>query len=219
MFKKAFSLSEVLLVVAIIGVVASLTVPNLIRDTEADRTVVQLRKFHNELNNAYQQVQLKYGDYETWGNITKAEKIQRYLEFLEVVRQGNNLRFPLATYNGTSYTKAELKDGLILSLINNSTYDSSDTESYYDVFVATNGLEGATPGEYIFGFTINPYSQRVEAFGKRFNNSRKAPDRSENGKLSLSSNIYGTNWAITNGNLDYLKCANVLNWNNRLSCK
>lgn len=217
MFKKAFSLSEVLLVVAIIGIVATLTVPNLIKDTEAERTVVQLRKFHNELNNAYQQVQLKYGDYETWGNITKAEKIQRYLEFLEVVRQG--VTFPLATYNGSSYTTAELKDGLILSLINNSTYNSSDTESYYDVFVATNGLEGSNPGEYVFGFTINPYSQRVEPFGKRLSNKGSAHDRSNDGKLSLSSNIYGTNWAITNGNLDYLKCANVLNWNNRLSCK
>ncbi len=214
MFKKAFSLSEVLIVIAIIGVVATLTIPNLTRSYDEERTVTHVRKIYNELNNAYQQVVFKYGEYENWGNVTNEEKINRYKEFLEVVRSDNNVTFPLDTYNSASYTKCELKDGTILSFKNNTTMDNSDENSYFDVFVATNELDGTILGESIFGFTINPYTQKVDPFGK----AKKGDDRTNNGKFSVSSNIYGTNWVITNGNLDYLKCANDLNWNNRTSC-
>ena len=216
MFKKAFSLAEVLIVVSIIGIVATLTLPNLTNNYKDEKTVVQLRKIHNDLNSSYKQVILKYGEYENWNSgITNAEKIKRYMEFLDTDRVGSGVKFPFATYNSSSYTKCELKDGTLLSFKNNTTKDASDQNSYFDVFVAVNGIDGNTLGTDVFGFTINPYTQRVDPFG------RDGKDVGSNGKLSFNSSnfIYATNWAITNGNMDYLNCLSNLNWNNRLTCK
>ena len=207
MFKKAFSLSEVLIVVSIIGIVAILTVPGLVNNYEDEKTVVQLRKIHNDLNSSYKQVLLKYGEYENWSTVNDTEKIKRYYEFLDTIRIGCDVKFPLATYNGSSYSKCELKDGTLLSA---STSNSSI------IYVALDGINGDILGANIFAFNVMPEQDAIRPMGYGY-------DKQSNGALYFPSNVYlamfGTNWAIANGNLDYLKCLGSLNWNSKLSCK
>lgn len=50
--KNAFTLSEVLVTLAIIGVVAAMTVPNLMENYQRQSFVTQLRKIHSELSQA-----------------------------------------------------------------------------------------------------------------------------------------------------------------------
>lgn len=65
-FKKAFSLAEVLITLAIIGVVAALTIPSVIQSYK--KTVVQTRlaKFYSTFNQAINTSQAYNGDYMTW---------------------------------------------------------------------------------------------------------------------------------------------------------
>ena len=50
--KNAFTLSEVLVVMAIIGVVAAMTVPNLMENYHRQTYITQLRKVYSELSQA-----------------------------------------------------------------------------------------------------------------------------------------------------------------------
>ncbi len=49
---KAFTLAEVLIVLAIIGIIASITIPTVIKNSEKQQTVVRLKKAYSTLANA-----------------------------------------------------------------------------------------------------------------------------------------------------------------------
>ena len=67
-FKKAaFTLAEVLITLAIIGIVAAMTIPTLIASYKEKQTVSQLTKTFQTLSNAYQMMQAEYGTINTWG--------------------------------------------------------------------------------------------------------------------------------------------------------
>ena len=212
MFKKAFTLAEVLIVIAIIGAVASLTIPNISDSYKSDKTVVKLRKFQNELQSAQKQAILKYGTYDLWyststsDNTKISENKQRLLEFLEVTQTG--VTFPDTTINGTNgITKVELKDGTILAV-------ECDADGKCTLYVATDGYNSSIKGKNIFKFLVyynNGGSGDVVPEGR-------GSDRASDNKISLTDNINGTNWAVTVGNLDYLKCAASLNWETKTSC-
>ena len=51
--KKGFTLAEVLLVLTIIGIIASLTIPNLITTTQNSATVASVRKAYSSFSQAY----------------------------------------------------------------------------------------------------------------------------------------------------------------------
>lgn len=220
MIKKAFTLAEVLIVIAIIGAVASLTLTNLSDSYKQDNTVVKLKKIQNEIKSAQQQALLKYGDdYNSWysssksENDKKAENINRLLEFLDLSQTGAT--FPYANYNSNNnYTKVELKDGTLLAV-------TDDGAGNGEVIVATDGMNGSTLGKNIFGFSTSwQGSGQVEPFGKGEDRQTKAKmGGGSTGKnnLMISNYINATNWAITNENLDYLKCSG-LNWETKTSC-
>ena len=66
-FKKcAFTLAEVLITLGIIGVVAALTISNVIQDYQKKQTVVQLRKVYNDINNAVKLSEIDNGPMSQW---------------------------------------------------------------------------------------------------------------------------------------------------------
>ncbi len=69
-FKKAFTLVEVLVVMGIIGVVGILAVSNARRDTDEAEKVSQLRKCYEIIDTAYATAVAENGYIETWGNNT-----------------------------------------------------------------------------------------------------------------------------------------------------
>ncbi len=69
--KKAFTLAEVLITLAIIGVVAALTIPTVVKNYQKTQVVVQLKKTLNTLSQAYNQSQAENGFYDTWGSATE----------------------------------------------------------------------------------------------------------------------------------------------------
>lgn len=59
--RKGFTLSEVLLVLSVIGVVAALTIPTLIQKTSKDQYVSQLKKEYSVLSQAFNLLQAENG--------------------------------------------------------------------------------------------------------------------------------------------------------------
>ncbi len=199
MFKKAFTLSEVLVVVAIISVVAVLTLPTVINSADRNKNITQLRKVQNELQAAFSQAITKYGDSEEWGT-GYTLNINRIFEFLDIKRCG--VTFPLSGYSFSGYPVCELKDGTIIST------------SSIAIYVAVDGINGNTKGKSIFRFNINYNSGEILPYG--YGIDRNA---STNAIKLDNDMIQATNWAVVNGNMDYLDCASSLNWETKLTCK
>lgn len=201
MFKKAFTLAEILIVMAIIGTVAVATIPNLMDSYQEDRDVAKLRGVYHDLEVAYAKAVAEYGPYENWGS----DKQKTLMKFLRATpcSSSSNSCFPTVKILGinviSNTTNYELENGVGLG-INNT-----------NIFVALNGAKGkAEVKKNVFGFTLN--NEGIIPMGK-------GTDKDSNGKLKISG--YGfdaANWVITNGNMDYLRCLDQLNWTNQTSC-
>ena len=64
--KVAFTLAEVLITLGVIGVVAALTLPNLIQNYQKHVTVNRLKVNYNILSNAIRMAEAEYGDITSW---------------------------------------------------------------------------------------------------------------------------------------------------------
>ena len=65
--KFGFTLSEVLITLGIIGIVAALTIPSLIQKQKEKITIVKIQKAYSVLSQAYQYAVEEYGIPSTWG--------------------------------------------------------------------------------------------------------------------------------------------------------
>ena len=65
-FKKAFTLSEVLITLGIIGVVAALTMPAVIANYQKQETISRLQKVYSVLSQAVKQAELNEGEIKYW---------------------------------------------------------------------------------------------------------------------------------------------------------
>ena len=72
--KVAFTLAEVLITLGVIGVVASMTLPNVIQNYQKKQTVIKLKKAMNIINQAYQR------SYQDNGNLENDMNAQDYYE-------------------------------------------------------------------------------------------------------------------------------------------
>ena len=104
--KKAFTLAEVLITLAIIGVVAAMTIPTLISDYQKKEYVARLQKAHSVLINGF--------------------KLMLATEGVDTIRQSNFAK-ELETSDGSSVTN----ESLLLSIQNNLTKYFKITDACY----------------------------------------------------------------------------------------
>ena len=71
MNKKAFTLAEVLITLSIIGVVAAMTVPNLMSNFEKQKTIVGLKKAYSEFIQVVDRARSQHGDCNTWDSFLR----------------------------------------------------------------------------------------------------------------------------------------------------
>ena len=77
--EMGFTLAEVLITLAIIGIVAALTIPNLVVKYQKRQTVVRLQKAYSEINQALKLAEVEHGFMNTWswqGMGSSREEIQ-----------------------------------------------------------------------------------------------------------------------------------------------
>lgn len=88
MKKKAFSIAEAFITLAIVGIIAAMTIPTLMSNIEHKKTGVFLKKAYTVLNQATKMSQVDNGDYATWNTDVEHEKFikQYYAPYMKVVK-------------------------------------------------------------------------------------------------------------------------------------
>ena len=85
---KAFTLAEVLITLGVIGVVAAMTLPSVIKHYQQQATVNQLKKAYSEFSQALHKAEVDNGLMETWNFADFATPLERATYF------GENYLFP-----------------------------------------------------------------------------------------------------------------------------
>lgn len=222
----AFTMTEVLLVLAIIGVTAALTIPKLNADVEERKIVSALRKSYSELEPIYQTIVETYGKPSEWGITDSSTLTQRFAEyFADTAAISKNCGTGSGCFSGyintsSNYRKFIMKDGSAvaiwiddLSSFNEIMSDEIDENyrckgSMGQITVDVNGpFKGA-----------NDYDDDIFVFNMCYVDGFK-PETT--GVISGYSANYGdskfTEWVIKVGNRDYMKCNN-LNWTSKRTC-
>ena len=88
--KKGFTLAEVLITLAIIGVVAALTIPTVVNNYQKQALYTQFMKMYNTLQTAMQLAMIDHGSPATWDfTLERKDFIDRYIASY-VKNQGYN---------------------------------------------------------------------------------------------------------------------------------
>ena len=224
--KSAFTLAEVLITLGIIGIVAALTLPNLIANHREKETVVRLKKAYTTMSNAYIGVLSEYGDpttwtVESWDDI--AEMFAKYIRNVRVCSENLNsgtkskcfknvLRKDLQ--NNTVNTMSGessliLSDGMVFGIGNQIGIEDSlqctQLTQCFQIDVDINGDKAPNRwGVDTFTFVVN--KDRIlprGAIGTHGRQSTCNPTRESGGWWNGSG---CTGWVLQKENLDYLKC-------------
>ncbi len=216
MIKKfiAFTLAELMLVMGIIGVVAAIAIPAMRTDLDEQKTVAQLRKIAVDLQDSYTAMIQKYGEPYSW--VTSSTTSAQFASMLTS---------RLAEFLNTSATTSNsitLKNGTYIDLSYFSSFDCSNILSaitYYDnkyyphkigeIYVDVNGLKNP-PNDYgldRFRFIISKNGIEPEGY-----------NASSEGIMFSGTSEYNTAWVIKTGNMDYIRCADSLDWSTKRTC-
>lgn len=169
--KAAFTLAEVLITLGIIGVVAALTMPNLIVNYQKQQTVTQLKKAYSTVLQALKLSEIDNGSMEDWNYQLSAKDfynkyLKNYIKSYQEVPQSEIKKRIIYRYvNGdrlTTNAKGTLgNDNSFTAKINNGVFISID--GFYSnnkargIIFDLNGF--AKPNQYskdVFAFTVVP---------------------------------------------------------------
>lgn len=242
-FRKysAFTLSEVLITLGIIGVIAALTIPALMQKKQELATVSSVKKAYSVLASAYTLAVQENGDPTNWNltgqwsgpgasnllnilapylkltkncaNSTGCLPVYKYLD-------GTNNNFALDTY--ANYAKGQLADGSLITVLiwnascaENAGSDLSLSSTCANVGIDINGMNGPnTMGKDYFRFWFTKYGVVPEGTSTVYS------DHYDFGGGCKSGDGEGcTAWVLYNENMDYLKsCKSSLSWSGNKSC-
>lgn len=219
--KKAFTLAEILITLGIIGVVAAMTIPNMISNIKDKRTYTQLKATQSILANAIRLAEEEHGDMSGWnvkmsgGAATEedAKAIANVLKnFIKVsldcgTYDENGYCIPAARYlllNGTPYNEYfKIKTYYKINLLNGTSVwwraaSKSEYTSYDRIavfFVDVNGIKLPNQvGRDLFTFAYEKGSLR--AIG--------APGYHESDTCKLSSTGWGCAYfLLQHGHMKY----------------
>ena len=205
--KAAFTLAEVLITLAIIGVVAALTMPTLIQKHRNQIVETRLKKFYSNINQAVQLAEAEYGDKKIWwqnkvpapnSSVTEKDDISEYMNeskrlfeyylapYLQITKT-EILENDYLNFNGTSLIY--FPDG---SAIANKTtvlgdwyFFPANAKKCIEKY-AENGL-----GICMFGFQFNPNAaSEVNIYNKGFEPYKFAWDGTLEGLYDNPSYYY-----------------------------
>ncbi len=211
----AFTLAEVLIVMAIIGVVAAITLPSLQDDVEDRKVVAATRKVYPELDGIYQTIIQTYGKPYAWtipNGKTPTSMFGDY--FKEVASVTKDCGTGAGCFKGTidsnnNYRKFLMKDGSSVGIY--LTSDVSEIDPNDDNFchgqagyflVDVNGVKG----ENDYGYDVFQFEMCKDGLKPAGAN-----------KHSMGNLEYTAAWVIEVGNRDYLNC-NTVDWNSNHTC-
>ncbi len=219
--RSAFGLVEVLLAICIISIIIVLKMPNSSISTADNKNAIMIKNIHNNLMNALGKAIIANGPFDLWiKDATTKEQISKkaiknLTDNLNVTKTCDENQAGCITttdssknWGNKSYKSVILPNGATLAFDNFN-------DSSFDIFV---DVDGPDKGKNSKGYDL---------FQFRFANNVLYPDIVESDNFSgkyctqKKGDIceYYTAWAVLNGNADYLKCPEELNWDTQKTCK
>lgn len=242
--KKAFTLAEVLITLAVIGIVAAVSIPVVTAKYKERATVVALKKFYSSISNAYALAVAENGTPDEWGfeaenTLPLVEKIAPFLAINKICTTGDICREDedkIAYVSDENIKQsglfnpsfggragAVLNDGMIFGAFNFSApgcEKALGTGKYLEnvcgeYYVDINGTDKPNRfGVDVFVFDITLYG--IVPVGMSEHLGRYIFE--EDGCLGDGAPGWGcAAWVILNENLDYLKCKD-LSWSGKKKC-
>ncbi len=215
--KAAFTLAEVLITLGIIGIVAALTIPNLVTANKKRKIEAKLSKAVSTINQVIKQSEAENGEMETWDkSLPPVEYIDKYIRpytkimqickgqgscgfknihnvWLNLSRQGYNLYNNPFSYNRVPFV---LMDGVMYVWGTSSSDGMADNKTI--IIIDITGSEGPN----IFGQDVF-FLQRIEEedaiipYGARLPMSKISNDCKKNGFGLYCAALIRTNgWKI-----------------------
>lgn len=166
----AFTMAEVLITLGIIGVVATMTLPGVIRRYRETVVINQLKKVYAELYQAIQMSEVNNGSFRDWDyTLSNARFAELYImPYLAKPYTECKLKcFAESTYPKTpankDFTSVGVKyryrDKLIAINVNNTQTDSVNDIKYASFLIDINGNRGESiVGKDVFMFTLFNYT-------------------------------------------------------------
>lgn len=242
---KGFTLAEVLITLAIIGVVSAMIIPTLIQGQQEKATVTALKKTFSTLSSAYTQAEQENGKPDTWGMATgnsptgdapMLDKLKPYLKVDKDCTDGSSGCFQpsvmykhLASVNGgwniadnMQVPKLRLADGtLILAILDNANCgrhpgNSVALQDECGWYVVD--VNGYKKPNQLGKDVFMLYLTRfgIVPWGTALDTT--AYNFTSDCKNKDTAFGYGcAAWVIYNENLDYLHCSG-LDWNGPTKC-
>jgi len=182
---NAFTLAEVLLTLAIIGVVAALTIPAVVTKVAKDQYVTGLKKAYNTLKAVEREARQEYGDMENWiwsvggrGSDPTADFEKYFLPHFDVLKNCGATteegcfaegitRLDGSTYgdlSDPSFYKIVTSDGMSWAYEKLSSTTPLYTRGWF--YIDVNGLKGPNIlGRDIFLFDVFPSNLGIKPVG------------------------------------------------------
>ena len=228
--KFAFTLAEVLITLTIIGVIAALTIPNLMQRYQEHATVNKVKKFYSTFSNAYTQAIKENGPVDEWGlgkswNSASSVRIYEllikpYFKIQKNCEIGENVDCiakdhsylsgePVIVFQENKYYKVITNDG------GSIIFRSFDNKDMILIYFDVNGKKEPNKiGVDTFAFVNNENTFLPYGYPLCKNCDF---DSYCNNKISYSGSAC-TAWLIYKGNMDYLHCSD-LSWNGKNKCQ
>lgn len=207
MIKKAFTLSEVLMVIGIIGVVAAITIPNLSQNIDSEKNIAKLRSVVEDINVAIGKVNMEeeslmkvctYSDVSCMG-----QKIAAQMKSPK--KCGSDTGCFIGGYDQFSCNYSfTLANGASVCTIP-PPYHQNHRWMLVDVDGSKKGTNTYGEDQFLFEMSDD---------GLEFMTS--------DGRASRRMFARGSDeaeWAMVVGNQDYLNCPDVLQWGVKEGCQ
>ena len=228
----AFTMAEVLLVVAIIGITAALALPNLSQGIDEDKYVMMAKATYSELDSGFSRMfaNKSLGEIYTDANAsTDAQRCKAIVDELsKYLKMGKNCGNSLTQcYNSSkSYKKA---DGSVIddTWPSGKSSNSAAFTLLSGAVVIVYGNDERISVDFDVDGEKGPCKCNVDIFRAAIDhvnldsltaNLQYWVDESEKaGDAYLDPDYDALEWVLSKGNMDYLHC-NDLNWSTKNQC-
>lgn len=221
-FKNAFTLAEILITLGIIGVVAAMTIPNLIFNYREHETVAKLKETYSILTQAIKMAEEEYGGIENWeaerdeagakilgGNLKPYLKIALDCATDDSTNSCIDKDSQYYLFNGNKFTSENFKNRYFYKLaLNNGSLifldraSTSEKDAYIYIYVDTNGK--SKPNR--FGYDLFEFSYKKDIGLLPSGNPQIVSNTYKNYCNNRSNTGYGcAYYVLTFNSMDYLK--------------